>query len=159
MMIYKMAGALILSLSGILCAAFLNRRAEARLREISGWIALLRFCKLQVECFSLPMGEILARSNRETLASCGYVGEIAPKSFEDLFRASVLHDAEAEGIVRGFCEEFGRGYREEQMRGCDYYLSQLEARREVLAKKLPAQKKMNATLSVCAALAVVLLLL
>lgn len=159
MMIYKMAGALILSLSGILCAAHLNRRAERRLREISGWIALLRFSKLQVECFSLPMGEILARCDAQILSDCGYIGQIAPRSFEDLLSASVLCDGETESIVRGFCEEFGRGYREEQTRAFDYYLSMLESRRKLWNEKLPARKKMNATLSICAALAIVLLLL
>ncbi len=159
MMIYKIAGALILSLSGVLCAAHLNRRAEKRVREISGWISLLRYVKVQIECFSLPMGEILARCERELLSECGFFGEIAPKSFDGLLAASSLHDEETRSIVRGFCEEFGRGYREEQTRGCDYYLSMLEGRREFLMEKLPAQKKMNATLSVCAALAIVLLLL
>ena len=158
MMVYKLAGALILSVSGMLCAACLNRRAEGRLSEVSGWIALLRFCKVQIECYSLPMGEILGRCGGEMLSACGYLGEIAPRSFEDLLRASAWRDGETERIVRGFCEEFGRGYREEQMRGCDYYLSALEAHREGLAKRLPAQKKMNTTLSVCAALAMVLLL-
>ncbi|MBO5938188.1 MAG: hypothetical protein J6Q82_01640 [Clostridia bacterium] len=158
-MIYKFAGALILSLSGVLCAAHLNRNAEKRVRQISAWISLLRYVKVQIECFALPMGEILARCDREMLLECGFVGELAPRSFEGLLAASVLYDGESESVIRSFCEEFGRGYREEQTRGCDYYLSMLEGRREFLVGKLPAQKKMNATLSICAALAIVLLLL
>ena len=158
MIVYKIAGALILSLSGICCAVCLNRNVERRPREAAGWIALLRFCKVQVECFSLPMGEILARSDPEVLSACGYEGGLPPGSFEELLAASRLYDSEVERIARGFCEEFGRGYREEQMRGCEYYLSELEEHRRMLVGKLPAQKKMNTTLSVCAALAVVLLL-
>lgn len=159
MIFAKLAGALVLSISGVLCAAWLNRKAERRIGELAGWISLLRFCKRQVDCFSLPMGEILARCDREILSACGFVGDLAPKSFEDLLAASAMQDGETESIVRGFCEEFGKGYREEQTRGCDYYLGLLEARREQLLGRLPAQKKMNATLSVCAALAIVLLLL
>lgn len=159
MLIYKIAGALFLSVSGVLCAAHLNRRAERRVRQIGGWISLLRFVKGQVECFSLPMGEILARCNPEILAECSFAGDVAPTSFEALLTAAVPDDRDTEEILRRFCAEFGRGYREEEMRGCDYFLSQLEARRSELSGKLPAQKKMHTTLCLCSALAVVLLLL
>lgn len=158
-MVLRLVGAALLSLCGVLSASALNRRAERRLREVESWILLLRYVKGQVECFSLPMNEILARCEREILQNCGYVGTVAPKSFLALLDASSLHDADAAKTVRAFAEEFGRGYREEQTRGCDYYLSLLEARRRTLAEKLPAQKKLNSTLCLCAALAIVLLLL
>ena len=158
-MVLRLLGAAILSLCGVLLAAHLNRRAECRLRQVEGWISLLRFVKAQVECFSLPMSEILLRCDRGLLQTCGYSADIAPKSFSAMIEASGFVDGECARVVRAFAEEFGKGYREEEMRGCDYYLAQLEVHKEALAKKLPAQKKMNATLSVCAALALVLLLL
>ena len=158
-MALRIVGAAILSLCGVLFAAHLNRRAECRLRQVEGWISLLRFVKAQVECFSLPMSEILLRCDQAVLQSCGYPADIPPKSFSAMCEASTFCDAECVRIARAFAEEFGKGYREEEMRGCDYYLAQLEAHKEMLAKKLPVQKKMNATLSICAALALVLLLL
>ena len=158
-MALRIVGAAILSLCGVLFAAHLNRRAECRLRQVEGWISLLRFVKAQVECFSLPMSEILRRCDKEVLRSCGYPADLSPKSFSAMIEAASFCDGESARIARAFSEEFGKGYREEEMRGCDYYLAQLEAHKECLAKKLPAQKKMNATLSVCTALALVLLLL
>lgn len=155
----RVLGAAILSLCGVLFARQLNRRAEARLHEVEAWIALLRFVKGQVECFSLPMREILLRCDAAILRGCGYAADVAPKSFSGMLEASSFCDGECEKIARAFAEEFGRGYREEETRGCEYYLAQLESYKETLTKKLPAQKKMNATLSVCAALALVLLLL
>ena len=157
-MALRIVGAAILSLCGVLFAAHLNRRAECRLRQVEGWISLLRFVKAQVECFSLPMSEILWQCDREILRSCGYPADLSPKSFSAMIEAASFCDGECARIAHAFAEEFGKGYREEEMRGCDYYLAQLEAHKESLAKKLPAQKKMNATLSVCAALALVLLL-
>ncbi len=158
-MAIRILGAAILSLCGVLFAAHLNRRAENRLGETEGWIALLRFVKGQVECFSLPMGDILARCDAGLLRDCGYGATLAPKSFSGMIEASSFCDRDCERIARAFAEDFGRGYREEEARGCDYYLAQLESHKEMLSKKLPAQKKMNATLSICAALALVLLLL
>ena len=159
MMIYKIAGALFLSVSGVLCAAHLNRRAERRVRQIGGWISLLRFVRGQVECFSLPMSEILARCPPEIFAECSFAGDVAPTSFEMLLSASPPDDRASEELLRRFCTEFGRGYREEELRGCDYFLAGLEARRTELSTKLPTQKKMHTTLCLCSALAVVLLLL
>ena len=72
-MVLRLAGAAILSVCGILLASHLNRSAERRLRETEGWIALLRFVKAQVSCFSLPMGEILARCDADLLSQCGCV--------------------------------------------------------------------------------------
>lgn len=158
-MAFRVVGASLLSICGILFAAHLNRRAERRLREVEGWIALLRFVKSQVECFSLPMGEILLRCDASVLHECGCVATVAPKSFSAMIEASSFYDAECERLAHAFAEEFGRGYREEVMRGCDYYLAQLTSHKEMLSKKLPAQKKLNATLSICGALALVLLLL
>jgi len=158
-MAIRILGAAILSLCGVLFAAHLNRRAENCLGETEGWIALLRFVKGQVECFSLPMGEILARCDAEILRTCGYGATLSPKSFSGMIEASCFCDQDCERIARAFAEDFGRGYREEETRGCDYYLAQLESHKEALSKKLPLQKKRNATLSICAALALVLLLL
>lgn len=158
-MVLRLLGAAILSLCGVLFAAHLNRNAERHLREAEAWIALLRFVKAQVECFSLPMGEILCRCDADILRNCGCFASVPPKSFSAMLEVSAFCDDECEKIARAFAEEFGRGYRDEATRGCDYYLAQLEAYKNALAKKLPAQKKMNATLSVCGALAVVLLLL
>jgi len=155
----RLLGAGILSLCGVLLAMHLNRRAEAHLREVEAWIALLRFVKGQVECFSLPMSEILARCDASVLRECGYPADVSPKSFSAMLEASSFCDGECERIAHAFAEGFGRGYREEETRGCEYYLAQLQAYKETLSKKLPAQKKMNATLSICAALALVLLLL
>ena len=155
----KAVGALILALSGIGGAAWLNRSASSVLVQIEGWQRLLRFIKLQIDCFSLPVSVILERCDRATLRACGYVSDLPARGLGELWERCSVQDEQTREIVRGFVSEFGKGYREEQLRSCDYYLSLLEQRRGTVAAQLPGKKKRNATLCVSGALAVVILLI
>jgi len=156
---YRIAGALILAVSGIGGAYWLNQSATASLRQVEAWLALLRYVKTQVECFSLPVSEILRRADPQLLRGCGYMGTMPPRSFEALLTFCAIRDGETEQLIRSFAEEFGKSYREEQSRGCDYYFSLLDARREGLVSQLPAKKRINSALCVSGALALVILLI
>lgn len=156
---YKVAGALLLAACGILMTLVLNRRADRALSQLDGWIALLRYVRAQVDCFSLPMAEILSRGDEALLRSCGYEGGAPPRSFDDLLSACPIRDEETRRILWGFADAFGRGYREEQLKRCDYDCALLCGRREALAAKLPERKRLNATLCVCGVLMLALLLL
>ena len=159
MLIYKLLGSGFLLACGILYPCLCARERRTALVQIETLMELVGFIKRQIEYFRLPMREILARCDASVLRECGYPADVSPKSFSAMLEASSFCDGECERIAHAFAEGFGRGYREEETRGCEYYLAQLQAYKETLSKKLPAQKKMNATLSICAALALVLLLL
>lgn len=159
MWICKLFGAATLACSGMLIARELNGRATAARDQNEGWMALIRTVRGQIECFAKPIGEILAGCEAEALAACGYFGADTPSDLLTLLSHSTVHDPPTLAIVTRFAEEFGRGYREDEVRSCDYALSLLEARRATLAGELPLKKKRNAVLCVCAALALALLLL
>ncbi len=159
MLFYKIVGALVLVLSGVGGAYYMNQSANAALAQIEGWIAFLRYVRMQVECFSLPISDILKRCDPALLLACGYEDETTPKTPEELLSGVTIRDGASEGILRGFFDEFGKGYREEQVRSCDYHATLLGERREALAARLPERKKLHTTLCVAGALAVVVLLL
>jgi len=159
MWLFKLTGAVLLACSGIAAACVLNRKASEALRQAEGMMALLRTVRGQIECFARPISEILSACERKELEACGYFGEDAPKDLLELLTQCWRYDEETVETVSRFAEEFGRGYREDEVRACDYTLSLLDKRREKLAAELPAKKKRNTVLSVCAALAIVLLLL
>ena len=156
---YRLVGALLLGVSGVSGAYWLNRSSSAVLAQMEQWQTLLRYVKLQVDCFSLPASTILSRCDPALLRACGYERPGAPKSFEELLSGCYIRDAKAGEILRGFAAEFGKSYREEQLRGCEYYLTLLGQRRDAVAAQLPGKKKLNATLCVSGALAVVILLM
>ena len=159
MWFFKIAGASMLACSGVAVGVMLNRTASAALRQNEAMMALLRTGRGQVECFSLPIGQILAGCEREVIEACGDTEEDTPRDLEGLVSHVTVWDPRTVSIISQFGAEFGRGYREDEVRACEYAISLLEERRSTLALELPVKKKRNMTLSVCASLALVLLLL
>lgn len=159
MNLYKLAGAILLTVSGALGAHWLNRSATEALRQTEGVLQLLRFVRTQVECFSLPIPQILARCDRALLRRCGYDRSIAPNTWEELLDACREWDGVSIKLMREFAEAFGQGYREEQCQSCDYFLARIEARRAELQAQLADRKKRNTALCLSGALAAVIVFL
>ncbi len=159
MWVFRIAGVLVLACSGFAAAHELNRRSTAALKQTEGLMRLLRTVRGQIACFARPIPEILRACEPSVLAACGYTKQESPPDLFALLSHSTVYDAPSVGIVWHFAEEFGRGYREDEVRACDYALSLLEERRTSLCADLPIRKKRNTALCVCAALALALLLL
>ena len=159
MIAYRIVGALLLALSGGWGAYLMNQRITLTLRQTEAWLALLRYVKTQVDCFALPGTRILKGVDPALLRACGYEAESPPDSFLALLGGCGIRDRESERILSAFAREFGRSYREEQTKGCAYYCELLAARRDALAEGLPARKKVNSTLWISGALAMVILLI
>lgn len=156
---WRIMGALLLAGSGIGGASWLCRRASASLLQVEGFLTLIRQARLQVECFCMPVSQILSRCEPDLLRRCGYGGNDAPEDFAALWRNSRIHDPATARILWDFGNAFGRGYREEQTKSCEYCLSLLEERRQVLSEQLPIQRKLYSTLCVSGALALMILFL
>lgn len=153
----KSMGAILLLVSGVLFGTQLNRSARGALAQIEGIERLLIFVRLQVECFSLPIGEILRRTEPSLLTQCGWKQREPPADLEALIRVCDISDPETERLLRELVSEFGRSYREEQLRRCDCYLRQLEARKERVRTALTGKKRVNLTLCAASAAALVIL--
>lgn len=159
MLIFRLIGALMLGSCGTFCALHLNKRAAESLSQIKGWISLVRYVRTQIECFSAPVSEILSRCEPDALRACGYARDGIPEGLCSLLEGCEILDGETEKIISDFAGEFGRSYREEQVKRCDYYLSLLDSRRAAIQSQLPSKKKLNATLCIAGALAIVILFL
>ena len=159
MIVLRIAGALLLTFSGAFAARLINAAASRSLLQTEGFISFIRFTKVQIDCFSLPIGDIIALFGKGELLRCGYEKREEPTNLSAFVEAINVSDKEAYKIFCAFASEFGRGYRAEQMRACDYYLSLLEEHRKTLVLSLPSKKKRNGTVCVCAALALATLLL
>ena len=156
---YKIAGAMILVLSGCAGAWFMNSAASRSLSQTEAFISFLRFVRIQIECFAMPAGEIILRCDRTLLEECGLRGEPLPTTLDELVGRCAVRDSEVGEVLRGFASSFGKGYRDEQLRECDYYLGLLCDRRQKMSEELPRKKKLNSTLCICWALALVILFL
>ena len=156
---YRIAGALILSFSGFWGAYMLNTAATVRYSQSEALISFLRFVRAQIECFAMPASEILMRCDKKLLCDCGFHLSEEDTSFEALIRGISVSDSESREIIESFLAGFGKSYREEQIKECDYYIDLLSARRQRLLEELPNKKRVNSALCISSALAAVILLL
>ena len=161
MLFCKLLGALLLTLVGIYGSALLNRAASRRIDAVEGWIALLRMTKNRIDCFALPLPEILRRCDREILAAIGWEDDEPPREFRALREVLLPRLLSEEGIriAEGFLGEIGKGYRAEQLRTCDYGIGLFSAERDRLLAALPKERSRNVAISVSMALGAVVLLL
>lgn len=161
MLFCKLLGALLLTLAGISGAVLLNRAASRRIDAVEGWIALIRTTKNRIDCFALPLPEILRRCDEGILAAIGWQGDEPPVDFRALREVLTTGLLSEEGIriADGFLGEIGKGYRAEQLRTCDYGIGLFSAERDRLLAALPKERSRNVALSMAMALGAVVLLL
>ena len=122
-------------------------------------LELLRFTRLQIECFSLSAPQIFSRFGRENLLLCGYSKEELPKSFDEINSCIAIKSKEAREVFSDFARSFGKSYRDEQLKQCEYHIELLEKLTQRLYEELAGKKKLNLTLCTAGALAVIILLI
>ena len=159
MQLYTVAGALMLVMSALDCARRLNRNTDRNISLIDGYIALLRFARMQIDCYALPVDEIFKRCDRDMLSSCGYDCDELPSEFVDFFEKLSINDKTVGRIVFEFCSDFGKHYREEQLKRCDACISELETVRDKLRSEAKNSKKLCLTLCLSGAIALIIVLI
>ncbi len=169
-MIYKLIGSLTLILTGGYVALTVSRFERRRMAVLDAYISLIYYIKGQIDCYALPIGDILLRADPELLAAClGVDGEVPadiPRRFLEggaplpaLVRESRLYlGPECERLLMTFAGELGHTFRAEQVARCDHYIAALGEERRRLCESLPARVRVSTALSLCAALGAAILL-
>ena len=156
---FKAAGVLLIFMGGSLIAGRMNKIAERDLRLIDGWISFMRYVKGQIECFGVPIDKILSACDTALFTEIGYKKANVPGNLTELISECTLPDKETACLIFDYAKEFGRYYREEQLKRCNYYIVALEEKRKRESDKLPQRKRLNTTLWIAGSLAVGILLL
>lgn len=152
----KIIGIIALCFSGAHLAALLIRKEEdktASARALCGFIA---FVKNMIECFSLSISEILLRMPEDIIKGLGVTG--TPESLEEIGERESIEDGESKKIFHDFYEEFGKCYRDEQIRRCAYFLDIAQARQRKLERELVQRRKLIITLCSSAVILLIILL-
>ncbi len=173
-MILKLLGGVILLLAGGYVSLAVGRFERRRLRVLDGYIALIYYIKGQIDCYALPVRDILARADPALIAAClGLdvpLGEQGSAPLADalaretaplpaLLRESRLYlEPETERLLHTFSGELGRTHRTEQVARCDHYITALGEERRRLAEALPARLRVTGTLLLTTALGAAILL-
>ena len=125
-----------------------TRLEKKRLAVLNAWIALLYRIREQIDCFCLPLDEILAEADTALLSEPST--KDTPVTLWGLLESSKPYLAvDCQSILASCIGELGASYREEQVKRCDVYLARLEAVREEEKSALPTRIKLTVTLNLC----------
>lgn len=153
----KFFGALLIVAVGGFAAFASAHYEKKRLAVVDGWIDLIRYIRGQIDCYLMPLGDILSGGDRALFEAC-----MSPANAADLpailSSSSVYLDGNVKRLLESFVREIGPGYREEQLKRCDFFLSSLTVEREKIARELPGRIRLCVTLCLCIALATAILL-
>ena len=148
MIAFKLLGAVLILTVGMIGAWGSVRYEKRRVQTLDGWIDLIRFIRSRIDCYLTPLDEILTAYAPNRDADLGMLLE----------RSSLYLDEEAKRVISGFEKEIGAGYREEQLRICDFCVEELRHLRKSCAEKAPTRTKLSVTLCVCLSLGTAILL-
>ncbi len=156
-MIFKLFGGFLILTAGGLGAWNLVKLERRKLLVLDAWIDLIFYIRTQIDCYLMPIGEILQSAEPALLRSC--MGDKAVTSLAALLKCAHLYlDPEAHRLLASFVREIGGSYREEQVKLCDYYIESLRRIREKQMEALPAKTRVSATLCICASFGIAILL-
>lgn len=153
----KLLGALLILSVGVFAAFVSVQYEKKRLSVVDGWIDLILYIRGQIDCYLMPIDSILSEGDRALFEAC-----MSPSNAADL--PAILHaseiylDGDAKRTLDSFVREIGAGYREEQLKRCDFFIASLRVQREKIAAALPLRIRLCATLCICIALATAILL-
>ena len=124
MHIIKLLGIGALFFCGALAGVFFASFERARCRQAEGFVDLVRNIRLQIDCFGTPIAGILAALDAKLYATLGT--PCVPADLDALLsQTPLLVDREYAQLLWDFAACLGTGYREEELRYCDYYLARL----------------------------------
>ena len=153
----KLLGVGLILSAGSFAAYSTSRFEKRKLSVVDAWIDLILHIRSQIDCYLMPLDEILACTDRETLTGC-MCRTPHPELSMLLESSSPYFTQEAKRLLTAFVKEIGGSYREEQLRRCDYYVNALRHIRQKIAEELPSKTKVSITLSLCLAVSAVILL-
>ena len=157
-MIIKLIGAAMVLASCLATARTITSFEKTKCEQIDSFIALIKYIRNRIDCYSIPMDKIFAECPAELLETLG--GRTDSPCFEELLRRkSILVDGEGRHILEEFSESLGKNYRDRQIKLCDSAISSLEAVRAAESKNYTSKRKtVNALCIVAGGMVIILLL-
>ena len=167
-MICKLVGSLLLLLAGGYVSVAITRFERRRLRVLDGYISLIYYIKGQIDCYAMPLSEILASADPAVIAACLGLDMTTPlphlplpaeRPLSAMVQESRLYlEPETDRLLTTLTGELGTTYREEQVMRCDHYLTALTEERRRLRDTLPSRLRATCALCVCCALGAAVIL-
>ena len=145
----KIIGVLMIAFSAIMIASNLAEKTDITVKSVSALREILEHTKNMIECYSLPISEILCGVEFSLFLDCGYSKKTPPLDFDEFLKSSDIFDCEAREHMVAFAEGFGKGYRQDELSRCSLYLEKIRAREQKLIKESAKKKNMIFSVAIC----------
>lgn len=153
----KLFGSLLIAASALTAAISNSRFQKKRLQTLDGFIALLLYIKGQIDCYALPLSDILSSLSLDIFYDCNCPE--GAETLDEMIESSKIYlGEESRRLLESFSIEFGSTFREEQLRRCDYYITALNEQRRILSEETVKKSKVGTALWVCSSLGLLVLL-
>ena len=153
----KLLGVLLVLCVGIFSACGTLHTEHQKKAQAEAWIRLLSFVRTRIDCFMLPLDQILAAMDRDVLAVIGCFAD-APTLADLRTAAANTLDEPCRAILTEWLEETESIHWEAQVKHCDVYLERLRERHDSLSTALPIRIRLCITLYLCLSLGTAILL-
>ena len=156
-MIVKIVGGLSIVICSILFSLSHRNFQQRKLNTLDGLISLITYIKGQVDCYALPLYEILMGVPAEILCDCNCPEGV--ESLDELVSESRIYlEEESERLLEAFSSEFGSTFRDEQLRRCDHYIAALGEQRSRLFFEVGRSRRVGSAIWICSSLCLLILL-
>ena len=133
------------------------RRMHSLAVQQEGWIELLTYVRGQISCFGTPLQDILATVDKAILEKTGLYACDGEEFSSLCHRGAHSLGGEWETILSSLGNEIGTIWRAEQVERLDDYIQTMQKKKTAFSSVWRDRVRLHATLSVCLALAIILL--
>ncbi len=168
----KLLGGMVLFAAGGYLSVAVSRFERRRLSVLDAYLSLIYHIKGQIDCYALPLRDILSSVDPALLSAC--LGSDDPADARALLpewlatpdsplpllvaESRMYLEPESERLLASFAHELGSTHRADQVARCDHYIAVLGEERRRLIETLPTRMRIGSTLCLCAAAGVAVLL-
>ncbi len=158
-MIFKILGGAVAVAASVLAAGAVASAEKRRASQLYSFARLIEHLGRQIDSFNTPVGEIMKGIDPSLLRGCGSNGEFLG-GFDSFLKSCDLALTEEEKrTLFSFSSELGHKFKDEQVKSCALYAAKFSELANDAAILLPKKRKVTYTMFICAALALIIILI
>ena len=158
-MIFKILGCTVAIAASVVAAGAVVSAEKRRVSQLQGFTALVERIGQQIENFNTPVSQILKSTDPALLHQCGAQSPVTESLTAFLDSCDLTLSEEEKRALFAFAADLGRRFRSEQIRSCELCSKLLADFANDAQILFPNKRKVTYTLFICAALALVIILI
>lgn len=162
-LIIKTLGSATFVVAAIYYGAIMIREERSKLTTSDAICEMIRYVRDNIEHFMKPLPDIFASYRNDTLERIGFLSDVRENGLRDAqldrYFGKNYVDGEVFAVLADFCGKIGGGYRDDEIRLCDYAIARIEKRTAKMKDDFSSKTKIYRTLPPLFALSILLIIM